>query len=150
MQDQLQKAREELEEELRERHRIEAAAAAARKHIIAKAKFSTKAINPFDMFDIVPKREPGWHKGRKATEGQKRALERFKVDAETIDSLSFCQAGQMLDLLVKRAEQKLCTLKQARILGRFGESTDVSFEQASRLIDAIAKNGWQPLTKGVA
>jgi superfamily II DNA or RNA helicase len=148
MSDELEKAKEQLEEELKARKRAEAAAAAgaaARRQVIAKAKFSAKAVNPFDIFDIVPKREPGWHKGRRPTPGQLSALERFKVDSQTIDKLSFFQAGQMLDVLVNRASKGLCTVKQAKILGRFGQGTDVTFAEASRLIDAIAKNGWKPL-----
>jgi type I site-specific restriction endonuclease len=146
MQDEIEIARQELEDELRQRHereRLEAEAASRRKHIVAKAKFSTKAINPFDIFDIVPKREPGWHKGRKPTEGMKNALSKFKVDQETIDGLSFCQAKEMLDLVAGRAKQGLCTVKQAKLLARNGKPTDVSFAEAKRLIDEIAKaQGW--------
>lgn len=143
--EELEQARLELEEELRRRHEAESAARVRREALVAKAKFSTRAIDPFNILDIVPKREPGWHKGRRPTDGQRRALERFKVDRETIDRMSFSQAGQMLDVLVRRAEQKLCTLKQAKLLARYGHGVDVSFEQASKIIDAIARNGWKPL-----
>lgn len=146
MQDELDEAKRELEDELRQRHereRMEAEAAAKRRKIIAKAKFSTKAVNPFDIFDIVPKREPGWHKGRKPTEPMKAALRRFKVDEDTIAGLSFCQAGEMIGLCKRRFQQGLCTVKQAKILGRFGYSIDVKFDEASRIIDALAKNQWR-------
>lgn len=145
MQDELQKAREELEEELRQRHAAEAMAAQARKQLIARAKFSTKAVNPFDIFDVVPRREPGYLKGKRPTPKMIAALERFKVDRETIDALSLGQAGQMLDVLVKRAKAGLCTSKQAKILQRFGYSPDTSFAEAGRIIDALAANRWQPL-----
>jgi superfamily II DNA or RNA helicase len=147
MRDQIDKAREELEEETRQQHerdRLEAQAAANRKHVIAKAKFSTKAVNPFDIFDIVPKREPGWHKGRKPTEGMKNALlTKFKVDQGTVDGLSFCQAKEMLDLCINRAKQGLCTVRQARVLAKYGYGNDVSFKEASGIIDALAKNNWK-------
>lgn len=153
MQTELEEAREELERQLQERHKREAAAAEAaakRKQIVAKSKFSTKAINPFDIFDIVPKREPGWHKGRKATPGQSSALTKFGVDADTIAGLSFCQASQMMDTLVKRRQQNLCSVKQAKILGKYGYSTDSTFPEAKAIIDALAANRWQPITRQLA
>jgi superfamily II DNA or RNA helicase len=146
MRDEIDKAKEELEEELRQKHereRSEQAAAAQRKHVIAKAKFSTKAVNPFDIFDIVPKREPGWHKGRRPSEGMKNALAKFKVDQATIDGLSFCQAKEMLDLCVSRMKKGLCTIKQAKQLSRFGYSPDMTFDEARKVMDALAKNNWQ-------
>lgn len=150
MQAELDKAREEQERQLAEKHKREAAQAAAaekRKNIVAAAKFSTKAINPFDIFDIVPKREPGWHKGRKPTPGQVSALGKFGVDADTIGKLSFCQASQMMDTLVKRRQQNLCSVKQAKILGKYGYSTDATFAEAKKTIDALAANNWRPITK---
>ena len=143
MQQELAAAKDELEEEIRQRHDRERRAIASRKHIVARAKFTTKAVNPFDIFDIVPKREPGWHKGRKATQKQKDVLGRFKVDADTIASLTFCQASEMLDLCIKRAKLGLCTVKQAKLLGRFGYSADSTFEEAGRIIDSLARNKWQ-------
>lgn len=146
MRDELDKAKEELEEEVRQQHereRLEREAQAKRQHVIAKARFSKKSVNPFDIFDIVPKREPGWHKGRKPTEPMLAALRKFKVDEDTISGLSFCQAGEMLSLCKKRAAQGLCTVKQAKLLGKFGYSTDTTFTEARRIIDALAANGWQ-------
>lgn len=147
MREQIDKAREELEEEIRQKHerdRQEAEALAKkRQHIIAKAKFSTKAVNPFDIFDIVPKREPGWHKGRMPTEPMKAALKKFGVDQGTIDSLSFCQAGEMLSLCSKRRKQGLCTIKMAKQLARFGYSPDMKFEEARQIMDKLAANKWR-------
>lgn len=143
MQQELALAKEALEEELKQRHEAERKAEAQRAHIVAKAKFSTKSVNPFDIFDIVPKREPGWHKGRKVTGGQRALLEKFKVDQETIDGLSFCQASQMIDVCIKRRQQGLCTVKQAKLLGKYGYSPDTKFDDANRIITALKANGWQ-------
>lgn len=150
MQAELDAAREELERQLEEKHKKEAAALVAqekRKQVKATAKFSTKAINPFDIFDIVPKREPGWHKGRKPTPGQVNALGKFGVDADTISKLSFCQASQMMDTLVKRRQQNLCSVKQAKILGKYGYSTESTFTEAKQIIDRLAANRWQPIVE---
>lgn len=46
-----------------------------------------------------------------------------------------------------RLDKKLCTVKQAATLERFGyskaEASTMKFEQASLALDAIAKNGWK-------
>lgn len=133
MQREIEEARHQLEEETRR----------ARQSLIAKARFSTRSVNPFDVLDLVPRREPGWHKGRKPSEGMKRALAKFKVDQETIDKMSFWQAKQAMDNLVKRAEQGKCTLKQAKILAKHGYDTEASFSEAREIIDALAANGWK-------
>lgn len=144
MQRELELAREELEEEVRKRQEQSEAARAARNHIKAKAKFNAQRVDPFSVFDVLPPREPGWHKGRKPTEGMINALRRFKVEERAIQEASFWQAKTMLDTLTKRAAQGLCTLKQANILKRYGYPTEqLSFSEASGLIDRIAKNNWQ-------
>lgn len=148
IQAELDAAREEAERKLEEKHKREAQAALAaekRKQVKATAKFSTKAINPFDIFDIVPKREPGWHKGRKPTPNQSNALVKFGVDADTVSKLSFCQASQMMTTLVERRKKNLCSVKQAKILGKYGYSTDSTFDEARAIIDALAANRWKPL-----
>jgi superfamily II DNA or RNA helicase len=153
MQTELEEAREELERQLAEKHKREAAAAEAaekRKSIVAQSKFSTKKINPFDIFDIVPKREPGWHKGRKPTPGQVATLQKAGVDQDTIAGLSFCQASQMIEVTIDRRNRGLCSVKQAKILGRYGYSTDSTFTQAKQIIDALAANKWKPITKELA
>ena len=116
-----------------------------REAVKAKAKYSRQAISPFDLFDVTPPREPGWHKGRQPTRKQQAALAKMGVDQKEIDGMSFWQASKMLDTLIKRIDGNKCSFKQAKILQRFGQSTDVSFQEASALIDRIAKNGWKPL-----
>lgn len=143
MQREIEDAKEQLAERIREEHRLQAEAAAKRSHVRAEAKFTTKAVNPFDIFDIVPKREQGWNLGKKPTEKMKATLAKFKVDPETIESLSLGQAGEMLSLLIGRAQKGLCTPRQAKLLAKYGYRTDVSLKEAGRIIDAIAAAGWK-------
>ena len=143
MTEELEEAKKQLEEAARERKRQEAAMAEKLAGIRAKARFSAKSVNPFDVFDRIPKREPGWHKGRKPTPKMIAALERFKVDDKTIDGLSFHQAGEMLGILTARAAAGLCTLRQAKLIGKFGYPTDMSFTEAKQVIDKLAANNWQ-------
>lgn len=121
-----------------------------RRRVRARASsMQRQRVDPFSAIGVVPRREPGWHKGRKPTTGQKNALAKFKIEQAEIDKMSFHQASQMLDRLIARAKQGNCTYKQAKTLARFGLPTDVSFQQASQLIDRLAKNNWKPLTENI-
>jgi hypothetical protein len=67
------------------------------------------------------------------------------LDRNGIDTkgLTFTQAKQLVGEIIHRYEEKQCSFKQARLLSRYGYPTDVPFAEASRLIDALAKNNWQ-------
>lgn len=122
---------------------IEAEARRRRAAVVAKANFRAQSVNPFDVFDLTPKREPGWHKGRKPTDKQVATLQKFKVPQKDIDGLSFCGASQLLDTLIARMKNNQCTYKQAALLRKHGYSTDVSMKEATGIIDALAKNHWR-------
>jgi len=151
----------DVDESLRQAQlQIEDEKAAKRAKIVAAAKYSVRPVDPFQVFDRPYGREPGWHKGREATERQRAALEKFGVpvkrsggewfiaDEKTKKDewvqLTFWKAKQILDELIGRIDQKLATYKQCRLLAKFGERTDVTFTEASAIIDQIAKNGWKP------
>jgi len=140
----LQKAEREIA-----RRQAEAQAAAARAHIKVRSIYEFgKSIDPFVALDIVPRREPPWHKGRLATERQRAALENFGVNAP--DNLSFVHASQALDALIKRAKEGKPSLKMARLLKKFGFDPDsMTFRQASRAIDDLKANGWKRLQQAV-
>ena len=131
----LEAAEDEVKQEMERRRKVE-----------AKAKnVQRRKIDPFSVVGAVPTREPGWHKGRKPTRKQKAALEKFKIDNKDIDQMSFWQASKMLDNLIGRSKSGKATYNQCRLLAKYGESPDLSFEQASSVIDKIAKNNWKPL-----
>lgn len=132
-----------LEELEAARKAIEDAERQRRKGVIATAKFGTKIVDPFALFDLAPVREPGWHKGRKPTEKQLAALRKFGVADKELSGMSFTKATQLLDTLVQRVKDRKCTVKQAMLLSKYGYDTNSTFEQASALIDAVAKNGWK-------
>lgn len=116
-----------------------------REHIVAKATVRRKRIDPFDVFDILPKREPGWHKGRKPTAKQLAFLEKSGVETEDV---SFVHASQLIGTVIERRKKGLCTFKQGALLQKYGEETEgLTFKQASQRIEAIKQNGWKPLTK---
>lgn len=138
--------REALEaaEAAKRRREEEARRVALRKQVQARVTFSTETIDPFDLFDLRAPREPGWHQGRKATEPQQAALVRFGVDAKEAAAMPFVKASSLMSELIRRRRDGLCSLKQAKILRKYGiDGAGVGFERASELIDAIKSNGWR-------
>lgn len=113
-----------------------------RKKITAKATFTREAIDPFDVFDIAPGREPGWHQGRKPSAKMVAMLDRNGI--ATAD-LSFHKAKRLIGEIIDRRKKGLCSFEQAKLLAKFGEDSNVGFQEASQKIDAIRQNGWKPL-----
>jgi superfamily II DNA or RNA helicase len=123
-------AQKEYEEEQKRRRRL----------IVAKASYRNSKVDPFDVLDVAPKREPGWHKGRLATD---RQLEVLKSNGIEKAGMSFWEATQLIQQIFDRRDKGLCTFKQAKLLAKFGYSAETSFEDAKTLIDRIAANGWK-------
>lgn len=104
-------------------------------------------INPLEMFSILDDiglvdYEPSfkWEEAD-ASEKQVKALRRFGIDAEGLQKGYACQ---ILNRLITRADKNLATVKQIKLLKRFGyEPVDWSFEQASKKISALAAVGWK-------
>lgn len=133
MTEELGRARDELEaEEKRQRARV-----------LAKARWSSKNVSPFDVFSLKPHRERGWDKGRPPTTRMIQVLTRAKVDK--IDGISFADAGRLIGELKRRWSKELCTYSQAKLLKRFSEDPECTMKEASRKIDAIKDNGWRRL-----
>lgn len=131
--DALQHAERQLAEE-RERR--------SRSVVQAEGKVRSTAVNPFDVLDIRPVREPAWHKGRKPSVVMREALLRFRVPEKEIDGLSFVQASALIKRLIERSQKNLCTYRQRRMLKRYGYK-DATFDEAKRIMDALAKNNWK-------
>jgi hypothetical protein len=78
----------------------------------------------------------------RATAPQVEALRRcgFEID----EGLTAREARTLFRVREVRRERGLCTVKQARVLKRFGLRDDVSVELATEALTAIASNGWRP------
>jgi superfamily II DNA or RNA helicase len=128
-----------LEEIIEAKDEIEERAKKKREHVKAKASYRAQSVNPFDVFDMGPVREPGWHKGRKPSDAMKSVLERAKIPQAQIDKMSFCEAGVMISKLKERRDKGLCTYKQAALLNKHGYDGDkMTFDEARAAIDKIA------------
>lgn len=131
--------KQETEEALRRRD-------AKRRHEIkARAKFGSRSVDPFLVFDLLPKRVPGWHKGRRPTIKMLAMLRNVGVSEPELEKISFSHSQQLIKEIISRRDNNLCTFKQAKTLGKFGYPLDTGFSEASDIITALAKNSWQPL-----
>jgi len=138
MADELNKAERDIQQEIEAHKRREAARKA---HLIATARFSTKSINPFDVFELRPAKSRGWDAGKSLSEKQRSMLLRNGVNPV---NLPYAQSRQLLNEMHKRRNTGLCTLKQAICLQKHGYDTkNMTFTEASRLMDVLARNNWR-------
>jgi len=131
---------EKIQEEIKTRRLAEEARKA---RLVGKAHYKTTAINPFDLLQIKPITSTrGWDKGKVASEKMRKVMrENIKVNA---DDYSYAQTRQLISEFFRRIENKLCTIKQAATLKKFGvEPKDVTFDNARSMLDQIANNGWK-------
>lgn len=131
-------ALDEAEAELQEQKRL--AEAARRARLVATARFTTQSVDPFDVLHLDPVKPRGWDNVKQLTEKQRSLLAKQGINP---DGISFSQGKQLIAEIFRRWDGKLCSFKQAKVLRKYGYSTDVSFAEASATIDALAKNNWR-------
>lgn len=136
-----------VEEEQKAIHqKIEAAKqreAARKAHLVAKAKFKTQSVDPFDVFGLKPKKSTDWYdRGKSLSPKQMDTLRRNGIDP---NQYSYSQAKQLFLGIVDRLNRGLPTLKQCRILRKRGVETDgITFTQANEKIAEIRqREGWK-------
>lgn len=97
------------------------------------------SIQAQDLADYAP--SFGWEMGP-PSENQTNALEKLGILPDQIDNAG--KASMVLDRLDKRKEQGLTTPKQIRFLENrgFEHVGKWPFENAKKMIDRIAANGW--------
>lgn len=128
----------EEEKLLKEEKRL--AEEARKAKLVARAKYKVQEVDPFDVLQLHPVKPRGWDGGKVLTEKQRGILQKQGINP---DSVPYSQARQLVSEIISRWDKNLASFKQAKILKRFGYGTDVSFQEASRIIDALAKNGWR-------
>jgi hypothetical protein len=128
----LDEAERDIQREIEERQRREAA---RRAHLVASARFTTKTISPFDVFELKPARERGWDSGKQLSEKQRACLIKQGIDPGKV---GFAQGKQLLGEIFKRWSNDQCSFRQAKILKTRGYSIDVSRDEAKKIIDEIS------------
>ncbi len=108
-------------------------------NVTAKAKYLQKKGDPFDVLNIGAQRL-GRPTDKVLSGAQRGMLTRNGVD---VTQLNDHQQVVLHNEMLRRIKGKLCTYKQAKLLKRFGYSTNMTFQQASNTITGIANNGWK-------
>lgn len=139
MSEQLEQAEEDIVAEIKSARLAEEA---RRYKLVAKVTFTSRNINPFDVYEIAPVKVRGWDNSRTLSEKQRGLLRKhLGVDPDTVP---YAQARQLIAEQFRRWDNNLCSLKQAACLKRHGYDTkSLGRDEASRLMDALAKNGWR-------
>lgn len=140
--DELKKAEQEIKDER---------AKAKRANITARAEYTTQTVDPFDILDIEPRRERGWDTSKGPSEPMLRTLERGGVEIVERGGkkyvgdreLTRALAGQLCGEIIQRWNKRLCSIKQAKVLKKYGYPTDMTFDEARRTLDRLAANGWR-------
>lgn len=132
----LEEAQRQQEE--REKRRLEEEA--RKRSLTVKTQYTSQVVDPFAILNLPQAKSRGWDAGKVLSEKQRNFLRRSGVDP---DKMEYAKAKALIGELMNRWDKHLCTFGQAKVLKRFGVSTDLTFEQASKTIDAIAKNHWK-------
>ena len=127
-----------LQKEDFERRRMEESR--KRASLVAKAKYSSTTVDPFDTLQIAPTTEKGWDKGKHLSEKQAQFLKRSGINP---DKLQYQQGKQLINEIMSRHRTGTCTFGQAKVLRKYGYETNMPREVASQLIDRISNNGWR-------
>lgn len=98
------------------------------------------SIHDLDLINYVP---PFGKDMQEPTDMQKKILEKLQINPEGVDSSG--KAQMLIDKITQRQMASMATPRQIRQLENRGfENVGTwSFEQARRLIDRIAGNGWR-------
>ena len=143
IEDALEDARDAIiAKEMAEREMQKQLEEARKRKLVAKAKWTSSSINPFDAFDIRPV-HPSVNQRHPLTSKQKDILRKQGIDP---DKMSNDQAKQLLDEQFRRWNKDLCSVKQSALLNSHGyDGANMKRDAAKRIIDALAKNRWKKL-----
>jgi type I site-specific restriction endonuclease len=141
MTEELKKAEEELRKKLEESRLREEA---RKSRLVAKVKYTSTYINPFNVLQIEPMRVRGWDAGKTLSERQRGVILKMGVNP---DSIPYAQGRQLVIEQIRRWQNKLASVKQIAIIKKRQPDLDarnLKFEDASKIISEIAiKENWR-------
>jgi superfamily II DNA or RNA helicase len=111
---------------------------AARARVVALARYALAEEDLFDGAAAMPGRERGWATGKAPTPAQVETLERAGFGRADVEQMSRAECSRLIGGIITRRMAGLCTLKQARMLERFGyrNARNCTFEHARAILDA--------------
>lgn len=132
---------EEIQKQIDEEKKRKQDEEARKVRLVARSKYSMTEVDPFDILKITPQRESGYDKGKSFSEKMRGFLMRNGIDPGKMD---YAKGKQLIGEIISRHEKKLATLKQVKVLKRYGiDASQMKFEEASFSLTAIANNGWR-------
>lgn len=118
------------------------AEAARRASLVVKAEYSSQRVSPFTIEEQVGQYRSACDYANPPTDKQIAAILKFGTTPP--QGCTKRQAGAILDRLITESRVGPPTPKQASLLRKYRYNTEgMTREQASGLIDAIAKNNWR-------
>lgn len=129
--------------ELAAKRAAKEAAEKNRSGLVVRAKLAGRNVDPFDIFDSVSQREEGGQPINSASEAQLSFLQKCGMSGRELEGLSRTKASALIGTLMQRRKMGLCSYKVARILRRFGYDSNLSAEEASKVIETLKANGWR-------
>ncbi len=138
-----------LEEAAREIEEERKRAAARRAGVRANVRYATQDVDPFAVLGVPdPRHIDDRFGGAPASDRQLETLAKFKVPLPA--TCTKRQASRLLGQLFQRIDKNLCTFRMADVLGKRGyDAREMSMTTAKRVLDALANNRWQPLSRDV-
>lgn len=109
--------------------------------VTARVEYSTKQVDAFGILNIGPERIAHAAKNTAPlSHAQQSMLARNGID---IAGLPVAHCRALYNEILRRIKSGRCSYKQASLLRKYGYGTNVSFREASRIIDSLKSNGWK-------
>jgi len=109
--------------------------------VTARVDYATKSIDAFGILNIGPERIAHAAKNTAPmSHAQQAMLARNGID---ITGLPVAHCRALYNEILRRIKSGRCSYKQASLLRKYGYGTNVSFREASRIIDDLKSNGWK-------
>jgi superfamily II DNA or RNA helicase len=132
------------EEKIRKKLEAQRLADKARKEkLLAKVKYSTCDVNAFDVMDIHPVRRGAWDNVRVLSDKGQDFLVKQGFNP---DDYTYSEALAIMRDCFRRFSGSYALPKQCAVVKRFYPEVnthDLTRESASKLIQAVADNGWK-------
>ena len=107
------------------------------------AKPSARDIDPFAFYGIEQSRDD-FDNGEPMQDWQREKIEGWKL--KHVSNLTARDADRIIAEYRRRGRNDLLTIKQEAVLRRYGyDASNMPYERAHAIMDALARNGWKPL-----
>lgn len=137
---------EAREQQELDRKRILAEEAKRRAAIVANVKWRSESRDPFELTGCA-QMSADRNGLRQSTPKQRQLLSKLGCGDDELTTMSFAEANRLTGTLLGRAKNQLSSLKQLRLLAKYGVNAQkMLFTDAGRVIEAIKDNGWRPIS----